>query len=128
VETGAIKEVNELLKSLDEVNRIALVYDGVTSINKLGDILLVGGNFIGFSGNSGINNLVAFVLSGNSISGLYPIPKLSISGVSDIKVKDNDIYIVSSGSSRSYKFTLDVANKKFNINSSWTPYFSKYRS
>jgi hypothetical protein len=122
--------VNKNSLTLDNIDfGISTVFsDGVTSINKLGDILLVGGNFIGFSGNSGINNLVAFVLSGNSISGLYPIPKLSISGVSDIKVKDNDIYIVSSGSSRSYKFTLDVANKKFNINSSWTPYFSKYSS
>jgi len=31
VEAGAIKEVNELLKSLDEVNRIGLVYDGLIS-------------------------------------------------------------------------------------------------
>lgn len=122
--------VNKNSLTLDNIDfGISTVFsDGVTAINKLGDILLVGGNFIGFSGNSGINNLVAFVLSGNSVSGLYPIPKLSISGVSDIKIKDNDIYIVSSESSRSYKFTLDVANKKFNINSSWTPYFSKYSS
>lgn len=31
VEAGAIKEVNEMLKALDEVNKIALVYDGLVA-------------------------------------------------------------------------------------------------
>lgn len=108
---------------------ISNVYkDGILSLNKINNIFLVGGNFVGFSGKSGAKDFVGFVLSGNRVSGVIDSPQLSISGVSDIEVNNNDIYVISSGSSRSYKFTLNPSTNKFDINSSWTPYPSKYSS
>ena len=126
---GLIK-VNKNTLNQENINfGISNVYkDGVLSLNKLNDIFLVGGNFVGFSGNSGAKDFIGFVLSGNTVSGVIDAAKLSISGISDIEVNNNDIYVISSGSSRSYKFTLNPSTNKFDINSSWTPYVSKYSS
>jgi len=128
--TEGLIKVNKNTLNQENINfGISKVYkDGILSFNKLNNIFLVGGNFVGFSGNSGAKDFVGFVLSGNRVSGVIDSPQLSISGVSDIEVNNNDIYVISSGSSRSYKFTLNPSINKFDINSSWTPYPSKYSS
>jgi alpha-tubulin suppressor-like RCC1 family protein len=109
--------------------KISTIYkSGVMSFNKINDNYLVGGNFVGFSGNSQLKDFAVFKLSGERVSGLLSTPSLSISGVSDIQIKDNNIYIANNNSSRSYKFNINEAKRSLELNDSWTPYFSKYSS
>jgi alpha-tubulin suppressor-like RCC1 family protein len=128
--TDGLIKINKNTLNISSLSfNISSIYkSGIKTINKLNDIYFVGGNFVGFLGNNSKKDLVCFRMTGESITSFVDTPMLSISGVSDIEIDNNDIYVISNNSSRSYKFNLNTGTQKINLDSSWTPYFSKYSS
>lgn len=128
--TDGLMKINKNTLNISPLSfNISSIYkSGIRTINKLNDIYFVGGNFVGFLGNNSKKDLVCFRMTGESITSFVDTPMLSISGVSDIEIDRNDIYVISNNSSRSYKFNLNTGTQKINLDSSWTPYFSKYSS